>query len=580
MAAKDKDKLAEEQLKKYDSLKSEYDTKFRDDHQTISQYFLPQSSDISVTKTEGISGWTQNIYDTTAIKAAEVLRSGQYNWLTPPNQGWAEYDVPEELKAKKGDQDEGQLDEAVKWLGKCSDIAMRELARCNFYPMASLGYLGCGVFGTDLMLAEEGKGNGKNLNFRHVKIGTYVVEENDEGIVDTVRREIEMTYRQILQFFKLPSDEIPEKMANQCRTDKGKKFKIIHCIFPREDSDRLPNRKDGPNKPIASVWISLDFRQTMRVSGYEDSPIMCSRFDKWGTGAPWGYSPAYLVLPEARQVNYVQMYLDALAELHAYPRILTPDNLEGDVDLRAGGNTTYDSGNPEAKPQEWATVGDYKMGMEMQVQRREAINDAFFVPAFKLLNSKPLLDKKMTAYEISQRQAEMLSDFTPSFGRRIVEFLTPLMMRVFGILYRAGKFGDAPDSLMQNLGNGKRALVMPQIVITSRISDALKALKNRGTEETFQFILPIAENKPELLDVFEMDDVVREYALNSGMSPDLLRSKKDMGKLRMARAQKIQQAQAAQAAESLGKAGAGLGKSPKFVQDAAQSAMEQGQQAA
>jgi hypothetical protein len=50
-----------------------------------------------------------------------------WNLMTPPNQPWAEFDVPEELK-QGGDQGDAE-DDAKIWLGKCSDIAMKELAR-------------------------------------------------------------------------------------------------------------------------------------------------------------------------------------------------------------------------------------------------------------------------------------------------------------------------------------------------------------------------------------------------------------------------------------------------------------------
>jgi hypothetical protein len=564
------DALADEMLKRYEGLKATRDGIWMDNWQQISQYFIPQQSDIEVQKTEGVSGWTDKIFDTTGIECAETLKMGQYNWLTPPNQPWGEFDVPPEISGENSEAE----DDATAWLGRASDITMRELSRSNFYSMAALSYLGVGVFGTDLLIVEEGRK--QTLNFRHAKIGTYCIEEDEEGVVDTTMREFEMTYRQTLQMFNKSSDTIPEKMSDSAKGAKGlsKKFKFLHCIFPREDTDRLPNRKDGANKPVASVYISIEFRECIRVSGYDEQPALCSRWDKWGTGAPWGYSPAFLSLPIARQLNYVQQYLDALAELHAYPRILTPDNLDGDVDLRAGGATVFDSSNPNSKPEEWATVGDYKMGMEMQDQRRKAMRDAFMADAFKLLNSEPLLDKKMTAYEISQRQAEVLQSFTPSLGRRVTEFLNPLLIRCFGILFRAGKFGQAPDSLMADVGNGKRGLALPSVVITNRMTDALRALKNRGTEETFQFLLPQMQFKPDALDIFDMDAVNREYAKNAGMPPDLIRKQKGQGsveQIRAARAQQVQAQQAAQLAEQMGKAGKNLAGSPDWMQEQAKA---------
>lgn len=559
-------RLAAEQLKRYNELKSERDSQFMTTWQTLSQYFLPQDSNINVEKTEGtVDSWTQNIYDTTAIQCAETLRSGQYNWLTPPNQRWAEFGLPAEVKSSP-DEDEDAEDDATQWLDKNSDTARDELARSNFYPTVAEAYLGVGVFATDMMILEEGT-RANLLNFIHCKIGTYVIEENDEGIVDTLRREFTLTYRQACQKFNKPGDLLPDEMERESKdqANGSKKYKFLHCIFPREDSERMPGAKTGPNKPIASVYISMDFKECVRVAGYDENPILGQRFDKWGD-TPWGYGPAYLSLPDARQLNYVQQYLDALAELLVVPRVLVPDNLDGDVDLRAGGVTTWD-GNKDSKPQEWATAGDYKLGMELQEQKREQMRDAFYVQAFKLLNSQPLIDRKdMTAYEISQRQAEQLSSFTPAFGRRITEFLNPLMLRVFGILYRAGKFGQAPDSLMKDLGEGKRGLTLPNVVITSRISDALKALKNRGTEETVQFVIPLIEARPEILDVFDLDKLVKDYARNTGMPADSIRSSKELKTIRAARAKAQAQQQAIAMAEQASSAAANLGKAPEFLQ--------------
>jgi hypothetical protein len=564
--------LAAEQLGRYQELKTERDSLFKPTWQFISQYFLPQDSNINVEKTPGqTASWTDRIFDTTPIQCAETLKSGQYNWLTPPNQPWAEFGVPQELK---GDAQGEEDDDATLWLGRCSDIAMKELAMSNFYSVAAESYLGVGVFGTDLMLCEEGKRT--TLNFRHARIGTYVIEEDDEGIVDTVRREWEMTYRQACQFFKKTGDKLPDKMVKDAEGEAGKvrKFKFLHCIFPREDSDRLPGRKDGPNKPIASVYIAMDYKECVRIAGYDEQPILCPRFDKWGTGSAWGYGPGYLGLPDARQLNYVQQYMDSLAELHADPRVLVPDSLEGDVDLRAGGITTWDSSNPNGKPETWGDAGEYKLGMELQEQKREALRTMFYVQAFQLLNSQPLIDRKeMTAYEISQRQAEQLSSFTPAFARRVSEFLNPLMLRVFGILYRAGKFGQPPQSLMKPVAPGKYGLVMPQVVITSRISDALKALKNRGTEETFRFLEPMLETQPEIMDNFDTDKLAKDYAENTGMPADGLRSVKNVAKIRQARAQVQAQQRQVALAQQMAAAGKDLGSAPQWMQSGAQQAL-------
>lgn len=564
------DRLAEEQLRQYEEEKGKRDGIYGDDWQYISNYFLPQESNIQTQKTEGVQEWTQDIFDTCPIEAAQVYAAGDYNWLTPPQQQWAGYAVPRE-KGKEVD------DAATRWLADCTDDVMAAFARSNFYSVRALNALGIGVFGTDFMLFEEDEKTPGEFNFRHNRIGTYTAAEDYAGIVDSTRREFNMTYRQIKQMFDKKGDTIPDDMMRAAKGPGGgaKKFKILHSIFPREDSDRLPGRRDGANKPIASVYIAMEFKKTIRVSGYEEQPCIVPRYAKWGTDSVWGYGPAYLTLPEARELNYMAQYMDSAAEKLIDPRFLVPSNLDGDVDLRAGGGTVYDENMPNALPKEWLSGAEYKLGLEIMDQKREMIRNAFSNPAFKLLNSDPLLDKKMTAFEISQRQAENLSGITPSLARRTTEFINVTMRRAFGIRYRAGKFGPPPQSLMRELGNGRQGLAMPEVVVTSRISDAMKALKNRGIEETVQFVAPIAKEKPELWDVFTLDDLVTTYAQDAGVPADLIRPKKgkdSVEQMRAARAKIQAEQRQAQMAEQLGKAGAGLGKSPEFIQDAAKQA--------
>ena len=162
----DGDPLAKEQLRIYNDLKARRTAERDDDWQTISQYALPQESDITTTKTEGVAGWTDRIFDTTTIQAVETLAAGLFNWWTPPNQPWGEYEPPEEVK-DKGD------DEAVQWLGKASDKFMRELQRSNFYMMKATGDTGLAVFATDMIVMDESDTGSELFNFVHWKIGTY-----------------------------------------------------------------------------------------------------------------------------------------------------------------------------------------------------------------------------------------------------------------------------------------------------------------------------------------------------------------------------------------------------------------------
>lgn len=563
------DPLAKEQLDRFNSLKSARSATFDDGWQEIANYFLPQQSNVNTQKTEGVNGWTDRIYDTTAILAAQTCRSGQRNWLTPSSEPWAAFEAPEFL-SQPGKED--GKDEAAQWLSRCTDITMREIARSNFYSMVNLDYLQVATFGTGMMFCEEGKKTA--LNFRQFQPWKVTIEEDDEGIVDAVRREFELTTRQAVQWFGI--ENVGEKIAKAYEkpAGHGRKWKFVHACFPREESKRIKGRMDGANKPIASVYIAVDDVKCVMVGGYDEMPYLCSRFDKWGTDSPWGYSPAYLCLPDVRQINYISQYRDALAELKAVPRMLYPDNLQGDVDLRAGGITTFDPSVPNGVPQEWMTVADDRSA-EANVQRKtDAINRAYYVNMFTMMEQ--LADKKMTAYEIAQRVGEKLEQFTPVFDRRVTEFLNPLLKRIFGILYRQGKFGQAPEALLVPVGDNKVSLALPEVAITSRISLALKALQNQGIMNALSAVLPLAANQPDILDNFDTDAIARDLTRNYGAPPEMLRPMKQILALRNARAQQAQAQQGMQMVATMAKAGKDLGGAPEDLRENLMSGMKQG----
>jgi hypothetical protein len=561
------DKLAEEQIKAFETGESKRKARFDSAWQSITNYFLSNRSNVNTQKTEGTTGWSDKLYDSTGVLAAKVLRAGQLNWLTPANEPWAVFEPPEFLKAEGREDD---LDSARQWLANASEVVMREKQKSNFYAKVSTDYMQCGTIGTGIMFCDEGKRTA--LNYRQFEPWHCDIAENDEGIVDTVRREFELTVRQARQWFG--EDQLSEQLKKMSEIGKSeeKKFKFIHAVFPREDSKRIKGRMTGDNKPIASVYIERETRHCCEVSGYDEMPYFVSRFDEWGTGSVWGYSPAFDALCDARQANYVKQFGHALHELKAYPRFLEPDTMEGDTDLRPGGRTTVNADDMKSGvlPREWLTQGDGRDLKEDLDELKDAINKHFYVNMFTMLEQ--LADKKMTAYEIAQRIGEKLEQFTPVFYRRITEFLNPMLLRDFGILYRKGLFGQAPQSLMVQNPDGTQSIAMPSISITSRISLALKALQNAGFNNTMEGLGQLAQARPDILDNFDLDEGARKYALNNGVDSKLLMPIKKRDQIRAQRQAQQEKQNAMMQAEQMSKAAKNLGGAPQQVQDQAMQA--------
>lgn len=548
--ARQKDPVAEELIRRNDSLKSKrstWDTLW----QSIADYVQPRKSQITTKKTEGVEGYTDEIYDTTATEANDTLGAGQLAYLTPANDVWMKFEAPEAMKEAIGFAGKA-------WYAKCTEIIHKERARSNFYTEVHEFYLDRGGFGTALLHCEEGKQT--TFNYANKEVGSFSIAENEEGLVDTIFCEMTLTARQAKQ--KFGEENLGEKVLKAIRSDKpedlDREFTFIWAVFPREDlkegekqtaMTRDPNRMDGQNKAVASIYVCLEDRKVVRNAGYDEMPTMVSRFLKWGK-QPYGYSPSIRALPTIKQVNFIEKMMDVLGETAAFPRVLIPEGLDGEVDLRSGGVTIFDPNQPNAMPKEWATQGRYDIGKDRVEVKRKMIERAYHNDLFRMFAD---LDKTITAYEAMQRAAEKLVQFSPTFARMQTEVFNPLGRREFSIAFRAGILPEPPPEVYVPTPAGY-ALAMPEVVCVSRIALAIKALQNRAFLEFVQLIGPLLQIDPSVMDNFDLDKCVRGIAENVALPPEWQRSEEDVAALRQQRAEAQQRAQQIAEAQGVGKA--------------------------
>ena len=475
------------------------------------------------------------LFDSTAIRANMTLANGQLAWMSPQESAWFSFTASSHM-----DDD----DEVDMWLSKATTTVRDALARSKFYNVIHEFYLDRGGFGTACMFVEEdGSGTGK-LNFKLWSVGTFTIDENHSGDIDTVFREFELTARQATQKFgEKVSKEIKDAMKKPETCDR--KFKFVHAIYPREDADRDMGKMGGQNMPIASVYFEDTAKYLNKVGGYEEMPAFVSRYLEWGTGLGhlYGWCPAFAALPDARQANFLQEMMDALAEKKAFPPILAPAELEGEIEIEAGGITYHSKdmiGGKDRMPQEWNLAGDYNIGKDRIDVRQQAINDAFHVDLFQMFAE---LDKQMTAREVAARSQEKLIQFSPTFARLTTEVFEPLLNSAFSIMLRAGLLGTPPQSLIQDQGDGTGIVEVPVIEYNSRIAMALRALPAIATLDTFENVANVAQLVPDVLDLFDWDGAIKSVAISSGFPPEFIRSKSQVENIREQRAEQLAQAQ-------------------------------------
>lgn len=499
-----------------------YRDAFTDTWRDAGDYVRPVRDDIAITEE---SETTPNrrkfdaLYDTTAREANITYAAGCMSWMTPSETNWFSFDPPEYLSDN---------DDVKSWYSVCTDETRRILAGSNFYSRIHEIYLDDGAFGTSAIAIEEDSRFG--VRFEALPIGTYSILENNKREVDTVFRELKLTPKQAAEEFG--EENLAKDVQEQLRANSDEKRLYLHISMPRSDADRIAGKIDGENLPWAVYYIDTKDKKLVRESGTWENRIPVHRHLLWGCG-PYGIAPGVMVLPDARQLNAMQEYLDALVQKQVTPPVLLPERFKGKVNLNAGGHTFFKSDGE--KPQFWQNPGNYLVGEDRVEFRRNQINRAFHVDLFQALASVPV-GKEMTAAEIHMRQRDRLTLFSPTFGRKNTELNTPIMRCVFAILLRAGAFPDPPANLIQEGPDGLPFLPDPEINYTSRLSLQIKAIHNESLLRTMEMVGPMASVAPDMIDHLDLDSVTRGVARNEGVPESWLRPEREVAELREARA--------------------------------------------
>lgn len=498
----------------------------------------PLNRDIGIDSTAisapSISGGV-DIYDSTIQDAADVYSAGCLEWMTPHQTKWFAFSPPYYLRDN---------DEAKSWYSTCTDIAFELLSATNFYSEIHRLYLLDGIYGTTVMMMREDSQSG--LHFDCLETGRFSILEDARRNVDKLFSVFRYSAVQAAKEFgeNAISQECRDALKDPHKRDK-EDWEFLHYIGPREQRDRF--KKNIQNAPIASVWIDIKEKRTVKESGFISQPFAAHRHLPFGR-CPYGKSPGMKAIFDARQLNYMQMQLDSLVEKQVTPPVVAPAGFEGVIDLGAGGLTmTPDMQN---RPEYFGNPGNYLIGEDRTEFRKRQINTAFHVELFQALASVPV-GKMMTAEEVRQRRNDRLPTFSPTFARKNREVNDPVMRMIFDTLLRREAFPPPPENIVRMLQDGSAYIPDPQIVYSSRMAQALQQVHNDAFLETMGVAGQMAAFRPEVLDNFDFDDGVRTFARNLGVleSHIVPEAQRDQVRQQRAEQQAAEMEQAAQLEE-------------------------------
>lgn len=223
---------AQEHAKRWDRMYTEM-SMWLSTWQDLTDFIMPRKSgQVLYQRTPGQTQ-TERLLDATAVHANELLAASMQGSLTSGSVKWFYYRVRGLAYGVDTDTD--------AWLDASGDTSYDELKQSNFAAESHEFYADLGCIGTAAMFMARKKAKPgfpwMGMCFKTLQPGSYCIDENEEGIVDTLYYKFKLTLRQAVQkwgVMKLPP-EMRAAWGNGKDEEKDREWDFLHCVFPRSD---------------------------------------------------------------------------------------------------------------------------------------------------------------------------------------------------------------------------------------------------------------------------------------------------------------------------------------------------------
>lgn len=517
-------KLTAAQIKKkMADLKGKRGT-FETHWQEVSDYFIPNRSNITVKKYPGQQDAFQ-LLDNIGVQSNELLAGALHGLLTNTDSNWFEFTT--------GRLDLDNNDEVRLYLQQCQRILHNVLNNTNFHTELHEIYLEMPSLGTGCLFVDEDDIN--VVRFSAKPIEDYLLDEDRHGVVNVVFFSKKLTANEIIEEYG--QEGLPDRVL-KCK-DQQHTFDVVHAVYAENCAD--PTVK---SKKFVSQHVLPEFDHELRAGQYHEIPYITPRFSK-RAGEIYGRSPAMTALPEMRVLNKMnQTMLIGMQKQVDPPLQVEDDGVILPLVTRPGGINYRRPGAEPIQPLFTGTRID--LAYQALTERRQRVRDAFYVDQLRLSQDM----KYMTATEVLQRTEDTMRLLGPLVGRMNSEFLRPLINRVFRICSDR-KMLPPPPTVLQG--------TKVDVRYSSLIAKAQRVSEGLNLQRTMEAVMPYLQLDPNIRDNFNGDAILRIAAGIHSFPQEGLRSQRELRSIREGRAQEQQalvaqaqqQAQSAQSMEEL-----------------------------
>ena len=317
---------------------------------------------------------------------------------------------------------------------------------------------------------------------------------------------------------------------------KGKKVKILHCVYPRSGGEK---GSIAERKPFAEVFFAHECKESvLAVGGYDSFPYAVPR-QRVNEGNPYGQGAAWSALPAAIALNRLQDMVEYSVGMQVAPPLFTPTRLFKKPSRDLGYFNYYDPkmlGFSSLKDlvQAMPTGGNPAIGVEWMEKLQAWVEEPFRTFIMQLRDAG-----NVTAEEVRYRKRMNMVGQTA-----LLTSLGPDLMSVIGdrtlAIDKEENFVDAPP---QSLDRAK---------IAWEFTGPLFIAQQENQVDAMERLVGMAQQAmsvdPDSVAVLSLDEGLRVVAEGVAAPPTVLKSREKYYSILKQRAQDRQDAQDAQTA--------------------------------
>ena len=475
-----------------------------------------------------------NIYHSVAWQANQSFAAGVMSGLTPPSRQW--FRLIWSNDTMKNHPEAGEL------LDKRMNILQDVLLKSNFYNAIHSAYLELAFGQAPLAIFQDAD---TGVHFVPFTVGTYMMENGPDGIVDTFCTKYEMTARQLAD--KFGADRLPSSIRAELENGGVKtKHKLWWLVEPNRFHDRNKEVMDKYHmKYLSLYWLEEGEKDFLDIGGFQEWPIPVARYLVTGNET-YGKGPGWFAEGDSKGLQKLEKDDIIAVELGIKPPMAaSATTAKQGINLTPGSYTVVERNEP-VTPLFNVNVNLQHL-QEKILDLQDRIKRAYSADLFMMLER--LEDKNMTAQEVLQRKQEQLQQLGPVVQRLQFEFLRKIIERVYNILDRAGILPQPEDAELA------LALSNEEVTIEyiSPLAQAQKMAGMTNIEQAIAFTGQLAQFDQSVLDKIDFAKTIDSYFDMVGAPASIKRTEEEYEAIQQQKAQAMaeakQQEQMAQAVQ-------------------------------